>query len=222
MWFGGRKQHVSGMTKALPRQDLIQRGRIAVLDDETPEMLKDLRDNGLSVDHLVSTEDPNFARLQTAFYDLLLLDYGGIGGRFGKDEGLDVLRFLKRVNPALRILAFTARTFDASKADFFRLCDGVVSKDAGIRETLETLEFHLGHVLTPSYQFEALTRTLQLTRDERHRVEKVLGKALQSPGDHSKASAIIRPLAKGGTEALAEALIKKILELGLLAAGAIQ
>jgi CheY-like chemotaxis protein len=209
------------MTKVLPRLELIRRGRIAVLDDESPEMLKDLRDQGLSVDHLHSTEDANFTRLQSAFYDLLLLDYGGIGGRFGKDEGLDVLRFLKRVNPALRILAFTARTFDASKADFFRLCDGVVKKDAGTRETLETLEFHLGHVLTPSYQFDALGRTLNLSQSDRQRVERALAKAVESGGDGTKAYAIVRPLAKGGTEALAEALIKKLLELAILGAGAL-
>jgi len=109
----------------------------------------------------------SFHNLVDAFYDLLLLDYGGIGPRFGNDEGLDVLRYLKRVNPSLRILAFTARTFDASKADFFRICDGVVKKDAGIRETLEQIELHLSEVLTPAYQFSALAQAIGVTSEQR-------------------------------------------------------
>jgi len=109
------------MKERLSRDELLRRGRIAVLDDDRPEMLKDLQDQGLAIDHMLSTKDPKFPRLAEAFYDLLLLDYGGIGGRFGNDDGLDVLRHLKRVNPALRVLAFTGRTFDSSKVDFSRL-----------------------------------------------------------------------------------------------------
>ena len=156
MWFR-KAVSVADMKEALPRAEILRRGRIAVLDDETPEMLTDLRNHGLSINHVRSTDDAQFQALADGVYDLLLLDYGGVGPRFGVDEGLDVLRYLKRVNPALRILAFTARTFDLSKADFFRLCDGVVKKDAGIRETLEELEVHLPEVLTPAYQLSALS-----------------------------------------------------------------
>ena len=72
------------MKGSLPRTELLRRGRIAVLDDEAPEMLKDLRDRGLTIGHLTSTGDPQFQDLANGFYDLLLLDYGGIGRRFGQ------------------------------------------------------------------------------------------------------------------------------------------
>lgn len=204
------------MKEALPRPELLRRGRIAVLDDEAPEMLQDLRDHGLVVGHLRSTEDEQFQALADGFYDLLLLDYGGIGPRFGQDQGLDVLRYLKRVNPSLRILAFTARTFDASKADFFRLCDGVVKKDAGIRETLEEIEFHLSQVLTPSYQFSVLTTALGLTVKHRNELEQVLSKAINKGDGRAKVIEVVKRLSKGGSVKVLETVVSKAIELGVV------
>jgi len=203
------------MKETLPRTEVLHRGRIAVLDDEVPEMLKDLCDQGLAVSHLRSTDDPQFQALADGAYDLLLLDYGGIGPRFGHDEGLDVLRFLKRLNPGLRILAFTARTFDASKADFFRLCDGVVKKDAGIRETLEQIEVHLSEVLTPSYQLAALTNALGLSDEQQAEMEKVLSAVVVGKRDRSAAVQTAKRFAKGGSEKVLEALVGKAIELAI-------
>lgn len=215
MW---RKKEFSirEMKEALPRAEILRRGRIVLLDDEIPEMLTDLRDHGLSVSHLKSTSDSQFQALAEGFYDLLLLDYGGVGPRFGQDEGLDVLRYLKRVNPGLRILAFTARTFDASKADFFRLCDGVVKKDAGIRETLEQIEIHLAEVLTPAYQLNALCRVLGLTDEQARQIEKVLGKAVSGKQDREGVITVAKRFAKGGSEKVLEALVGKAVELGIM------
>jgi DNA-binding NarL/FixJ family response regulator len=218
MRFFRKPKPVSSMRASLPRSEVIRRSRIAILDDEMPEVLPDLKNHGLSVDHISSTDDPNFGRLSEAFYDLLLLDYGGIGARFGQDEGLDVLRYLKRVNPSLRILAFTARTFDASKADFFRLCDGVVKKDAGIREALEQIEFNLCQIMTPAYQFSALTQTLGLTEEQQDELEEIVSKAVKKPLLQPKAIAAAKRFGKAGSEKLLEALVTKIVELGVAAA----
>lgn len=202
------------MNKPFPRSEIIRRGRLAILDDEEPEMLQDLRKQGLSVSHLPSTDDPQFHALMEGSYDLLLLDYGGIGLRFGQDQGLDVLRHLKRINPSLRILAFTARTFDASKADFFRLCDGVIKKDAGIRETLEQIELHLSDVLTPAYQLDALADAVGATEEQKMKLEKTLSRALD--GKDSKAATLLaKRLAKGCSEKVVEAIVMKAIELGV-------
>ena len=221
MWFSNTKPTVEQMTDALPRAEVLRWARVAVLDDEAPEMLQDLQGQGLAITHVRSTEDPQFQSVADGGYDLLLLDYGGIGPRFGPDEGLDVLRYLKRVNPALRILAFTGRTFDASKADFFRLCDGVVKKDAGIRETMELLESHLSEVLTPYYQFESLTSALGLNVEQRRELEKTLSKAIRENSGKDRAISVVRRFAKRGSAKVFEALVIKAIELGVasLAAG---
>jgi DNA-binding NarL/FixJ family response regulator len=215
MWPFARKLSIATMSESLPRQEVLRRGRIAILDDEVPEMLPDLSGHGLSVAHIQSTDDAQFQSLADGYYDLLLLDYGGIGPRFGKDEGLDVLKYLKRVNPALRILAFTARTFDASKADFFRLCDGIVKKDAGIRETLEQIETNLSDVLTPAYQFSALERAIGLSNGSSGEVEKAISAAVTRSGSKDSAVQVAKRFAKGGSEKVLEVLVGKAIELGM-------
>jgi hypothetical protein len=125
------------------------------------------------------------------------------------------LRYLKRVSPGLRIIAFTARTFDASKADFFRLCDGVVKKDAGIRETLEQIELHLSEVLTPSYQFAALASALGVTLEQQRELDKALSRAITGPDGRDSAIALAKRFGKGCSEKVLEALVTKAIELGV-------
>jgi DNA-binding response OmpR family regulator len=214
VWPFPKRQRLTEMSSPLDRVELLRRGRIAILDDESPEMLEDLRKQGLSVDHIPSTEHPNFHRLETAFYDVLLLDYGGIGARFG-DEGIDVLRHLKRVNPSLRIVAFSARTFDASKSDFFRLCDDVVRKDSGIRELLEEIEEHLRAALTPAAAWNATCSVLQIQPDSRtgRRIEKLVLELPTKPRAWPKLKAVIASSAVTGFGKIGEALVQKTAEL---------
>jgi DNA-binding NarL/FixJ family response regulator len=215
-WFE-KKPRLAELTTPPSRDDLIRRARVALLDDETPEVMADVQAHGFAVDHLRSTSDARFSRLAGGVYDLLLLDYGGIGLQYGADEGLDVLRHLRRVNPALVVIAFSGRTFDASKSDFFRLCHAVLKKDAGIRETLEILELHLGKALTPNHQWAALLNVLQLPIDSKEAValEK---KIRQSAGTPRQAEVIKTAIGRFGPiagAALAEQLASKALEYGL-------
>jgi CheY-like chemotaxis protein len=202
-------------TTVLPRDEAIRRGRIAVLDDEFPEVLRDLKNRGLAVDHIFSTEDPNFHRLELAFYDVLLLDYGGIGRRFGSQEGLDVLRHLKRVNPSLIIMAFTGRTFDADKADFFRKCDGVIKKDIGIRETLEELEGQLQKALTPAFQWKALCATLTIDGSSKNArvIDKRLQHALRAPRKHEALKSLLIKIGGAAAGTVAEHIALKLIAI---------
>lgn len=220
MWPFAKKQvNLEALSKPLARDELLRRGRIAVLDDEEPEMLKDLRGYGLSVDLIHSTSDQAFARLEGSFYDILLLDYGGIGTTFGVDEGLDVLRHLKRTNPALRVLAFTGRSFDASKADFFRLTDGVVRKDAGIRETLEVLEEQLSELLTPLHYWHALcaARGLDPQSDDGQAIAARLLEANKGADGREKALRAIKALGTAGASKVADAIAERAVDLAIVA-----
>ncbi len=215
------RRQLDELTEPLPRAQLLQRGRVAVVDDEKPEMLDDLKKMGLSIDHLASVGDQSFVRLEEGFYDLALLDYGGVGGAFGPDEGLDVLRHLRRVNPGLRILAFTGRTFDASKADFFRNCNGVVKKDSGIRELLETIEFHLAEVMTPAHHWNVLRGALGVSVSARklRQIEKSVLRAKRRPdGTGAEIKGIVSAAIGSGASKAIEATVEKLITLAIAAA----
>ncbi|MDR0965163.1 MAG: hypothetical protein LBM75_01420 [Myxococcales bacterium] len=148
--------------KKLERPQILKRGRTLILDDEEPEILEPLKQEGLTIDHIAETTDPRFVFLEQGEYDVLLLDYGDVGKSFGQQQGLDVLIHLRRIIPTLRIVAFTGRTFDASQADFFRLCDDVLRKDAGIRESMEIIENQLEQALTPEIFWKAILDSLEI------------------------------------------------------------
>ena len=214
-WIFGKKPSLEQMTSELPRAEVLRRGRVLVLDDQEPEMLADLKRQGLAIDHWSSTAGSNFHLLESGHYDVLLLDYGGIGKNFGPDEGLDVLRHLKRVNPALKIVAFTARTFDASKADFFRLSDDVIRKDAGIRETLEQLESQLAQSLTPAAYFKAVCATLSVEpgTDDAKKIESLILKASESPKKRPQLLEAIKATGSAAANSAVEGLVGKAIEL---------
>ena len=88
-------------------------------------------------------EDVDQAK-QTIFerqiYDLVLLDFGNVGKAFGGDEGLSLLKYIKRVCPSAVVLTYTSKALPTAHADFYRLADGTLSKDAGIGESTEKIE----------------------------------------------------------------------------------
>jgi hypothetical protein len=220
MWPFTKEVDLDKLTEELPREELLRRARCVILDDQSPEFLSDLQGHGLAVEHWTSTDNPSLARLETGFYDLLLLDYSGVGSKYGKAEGLDFLRHLKRVNKSLVILAFTGKTFDSSKADFFRLTDGVIKKDSGIADTLAEVERHLSRALTPAYQWNAFLLTLNIT-DHTSREAKALQKVFSKHITGTKSdlvatlTAATKALATAALSSAAKTVAPKLLELAI-------
>jgi DNA-binding NarL/FixJ family response regulator len=137
-WFKSYK--VEDLKTHLSREELIRRSRILIIDDERPDIIDDLKKAGFAIDYETDMTSDNMKIIENSVYDLLLLDYGNVGKSFGTHEGLDLLKHIKRVNPAIIILAYTSKNLSSDQADFYRLTDGVLSKDAGIQTSLEKIE----------------------------------------------------------------------------------
>ncbi len=140
MWPFSRKLTIDSLAATLPREELIRRSRILVVDDERPDLIDDLQQAHFSVDYVTDITKDNLDRVEQPLYDLVLLDFGNVGGSFGSDQGLSLLRHIKRVNPAVVVLAYTSKAIASEQADFYRLANGVLAKDAGIGESTERIE----------------------------------------------------------------------------------
>src|SRR5258708_22699924 len=134
------KKAIVCLAMEMPREELLRRSRMLSIDDEDPAFLPDLRGAGFAVDHRLDIDNTNMNIIERHRYDLILLDFGRVGKTFGPEEGLSLLRHIKRVNPAAVVIAYTSKALKIEYADFYRLTDGALSKDAGIRESLERLE----------------------------------------------------------------------------------
>ncbi|HEX5422021.1 MAG TPA: hypothetical protein VFW94_00610 [Candidatus Acidoferrales bacterium] len=137
------QKSIASINSSLTRDELLRRSRILVIDDERPEIVDDLKRAHFAVDYEPDIDATKIDLIDKRIYDLILLDFGNVGRAFGSDEGLSLLRHIKRVNPAVVVISYTSKALGASQADFYRLCDAVLPKDAGISESLEKIELEL-------------------------------------------------------------------------------
>jgi len=135
-----KKYSIDNIRIVLPRDELIRRSRILVVDDERPDIIDDLKKSAFSVDHLTDINTDNLYYIENRIYDLILLDFANVGRSLGSDEGLSLLKHIKRVSPSTIVIAYTSKALTSKQADFYRLADGVLSKDAGVSQSLEKIE----------------------------------------------------------------------------------
>jgi hypothetical protein len=73
----GSTPELSTFDGALPREELIQQGRIAFIDDEEPLLLDHIRKSQFSVDH--DKDGADLRNYEAQLYDVAIVDYYGVG-----------------------------------------------------------------------------------------------------------------------------------------------
>lgn len=155
----GRRYTIADLPNREPsRAEIVRRGRILLVDDEVPILLDALKKAGFSIDHLADIDADNRHLVDQGNYDVLLLDFADVGAYFGdvRDGGLNILRQVRRTNPALVVLAYTSKALTASQADFFKLADDILSKDLSIRESEERIERAIRKAWSPNQIWKGL------------------------------------------------------------------
>lgn len=132
----------------ISREKLKRTCRILFIDDEKVDLVDDLKNEGFSADQDFVGSD--ITKIERGYFDLIVLDYKGVGARYGSDEGLSLLRSIKRVNPSVYILAYTSQNLPPSKSsEFYTLCDGTLNKDAGVADSVQRIESALREAVLP-------------------------------------------------------------------------
>jgi len=191
------------------REILVQSARLLFVDDEEIPLIQQLKNAGFAVDH-----DRTGAEFESQvvgqIYDVAILDYTGVGEGYGSDQGLDVLKYIRRVSPRTRIIAYTSRAITSKESDFFRLADRVLQKDAGRRESLECVEEQVQKSHSKSHLFEAMMKKLELSASgDRELLLKEVEKAL-SKKDESSLRLALKSVAGTAAEKSVEILLNKM------------
>jgi hypothetical protein len=185
-----RLPELSSFDSTLTHQRLIQCGRIAFIDDERPLLIDELRQAGFAIDH--DSEGNELTKYDGQLYDVAILDYHGVGQRLGQGQGLDMLRYIRRVSPRTRVIAYTSRSLSASESEFFRSSHVVLPKDLGIGDSLAVIEGELKKALSKEHLFDALIQGLNIkTPDAIERLRKALVKSLANGSDQKIREAVI-------------------------------
>lgn len=175
--FGRKTQSLESFDSSLSRERLVQGGRIVVIDDEHPLLIDELRKGGFSVDHDPTGDE--LSKFDNQLYDVAIVDYHGVGRRLGDSHGLELLRYIGRVSPRTRLVAYTSRSLSAAESEFFRLSHAVLQKDLGLGDSLALIENELRRAFSKEHLFEALVAQLKLKSPEaKHDLERALIGAL--------------------------------------------
>jgi DNA-binding response OmpR family regulator len=135
---------------------LIANSRILIIDDEIPMVAEDLRAMGFRIDHRSDLDSQGSQLVESGDFDLVLLDFGGVGIRYGQDEGLSALVHIKRINPSVIVVAYTSKALTARHSDFYVLADHTLAKDAGINETRERIIEGLQKAFDATHQWKSM------------------------------------------------------------------
>ena len=163
---------------ALPRERLIQSGRIVFIDDESPILLDELRQAGFSVDHDKTGDD--IQKYDQQLYDVAIIDFHGVGNRLGSGQGLEVIKHIRRVCPRTRLIAYTSRSLTSTESEFFRLSHVVLPKDLGLGDSLAIVETELRKSFGKEHLFEAMLSKLEsISPNDREKLKVDLIKALK-------------------------------------------
>lgn len=208
MFGWGKRKTLTDFDRPPSREELIQKARVALIDDEIPLLLEHMRNSQFSVDH--DTSGTNLRNYEAQLYDVAIVDYYGVGGSLGTGQGLDLLKHIKRVSPGTRLIAYTSRSLNASESEFFRLSHVVLPKDMGLGDSMALIETEIRKALSKEYLFEAILTKLSMSSPEdRTKMHAALTKALGS-GDKGKFKEYVARAAGVAAEKTVEALIGKL------------
>jgi DNA-binding NarL/FixJ family response regulator len=212
----GKQKKLADYNPHLTREDLQRRSRILVIDDERPGLITDLSNACFAVDHDSNGDDTT--KIEKNLYDLILLDFGGVGLKWGDDEGLSLLRHIKRVNPAPFVLAYTSKNLTPPQSEFYRLTDGTLYKDAGIQESLEKIEDSLRIALDVERLWRATLKLALEKNTPDPELEKILLKSLRKKSPDSILAAVSAQTGQTIKDQLPGILLKKLVDLAVMAA----
>src|SRR5690606_10365909 len=100
------------------RDVLIQSGRIIFIDDELMPLIEELKMSGFAVNHDLTGHDFE-QQVVGQVFDVAVIDYSGVGKKYGSKQGLDLMRFIRRVSPRTRMVAYTSKGLGSDKSDFY-------------------------------------------------------------------------------------------------------
>lgn len=111
----------------LPHDDIKKRARLLVIDDTGFPYAPLFKKDHYSLDAWKDVSD--LSKLETGFYDVILLDLQGVGMALSADHGLGVLKHIRQKNKTQIVIAYSSASFPIASHSFFDLADAILPKD---------------------------------------------------------------------------------------------
>lgn len=193
--------------------DIRRRARVLVVDDSGFAYKSLFKRDGYSVDSWRDIVD--LAKLETGYYDVILLDIQGVGAKQSADQGFGVLRHIKATAPTQLVVAYSNADWSLKYKPFFDEADAVLPKSADYVEFKRVVDELLLRRFSLEYFVEHIVRLMPAHSGNLSRVRTAAEKAILK-GDSSRLTSVLR------REKVDEETLNRILQVTQVGIGVLQ
>jgi hypothetical protein len=152
-------------------EEIKKRTRIVVIDDENSFPVSIFENEGYSINKWDSVKD--YQKLESGFYDIIVLDIKGVAEHISEDDGIGVLVDLKEKNPSQIIISFSQHSYDLNKVKFFQLADDNITKPSDYLKIKRTIDNLISTKFKPDRYINALEKLLKTNNLSEKDIKKV-------------------------------------------------
>lgn len=156
-------------------EDIRKRVRIVVIDDDNFFPTQLFLDSGYSIEKWDTVKD--YAKLERGFYDIIILDIYGVAQHISAEDGMGVLKSLKKTNPSQIIVANSGQSFDFNQQLFWELADYKLPKPIDFLKTKEVIDDLINEKFKPDRYISSITRLLVTANYSNNNINKIKEKA---------------------------------------------
>jgi len=160
----------------LPFDEIRKRARILVIDDDVKAFPYELlRKEGYNVQYWPKIE--KLKDFVPGEYDVIILDIVGVAQALSEKDGLGVLEYLKKSNPAQLVIAYSGKKYDLSQGKFWRLADDFLGKPSDLITCKEKIDSLLKTHFTPQrywLEVEKILKDTGISEQDLKKVESVM------------------------------------------------
>ncbi|QEM69818.1 hypothetical protein FO488_17755 [Geobacter sp. FeAm09] len=109
-----------------PFDEIKKRAKILVVDDNDFPYDKLFSRDGYTFEKWNDIE--NLPKLESGYYDIILLDINGVGLNESEEQGLGILKHLRKTSPSQIIIAYSNADWPLKYQDFFDMADSKLDK----------------------------------------------------------------------------------------------
>lgn len=158
--------------------EIRKRARLLIVDDEEFFYLDLFRKDGYTIEKWNDVKD--LPKIESGYYDVVLLDIQGIGKKQSKDQGMGILRHLKKACPAQIVVAFSNADFSLKYKEFFDLADKVLAKQADYVDFKRAVDELLGSRFSLGFYVDSVSKLASPHLPDTAKIRKATEKAIRT------------------------------------------
>jgi len=127
--------------KKIPFDEIKKRSKVLVIDDNEFKYLELFKNDGYTIEKWNDIDD--LSKLETGYYDIIFLDIQGVGKAISSEQGLGVLKHIKKENPAQIVIVYSDADYSLKFQDSFKKANDTIQKGSDYVEYKEKMDEYL-------------------------------------------------------------------------------